>query len=267
MTSIESSSAVDVWQQSHLARTLDGHGDLDLVAPAGAGDAARADLAFIGHHAAKSRDVLEVDLFDLLFAEVAVAAARLADPTGLRRLLAPRLWFGARHACSLLVAPDGAVTYSLERYVIVRLAEVALGRLRAGAGEPGAGTLAALRGARAVPAATLAAAVAGADELDVVGHDRDGLTLLAVLRLPLAPAQPAFDGDLAALGEILRAALALCAEDVDVEVVGLVAPLSGGRVLDAIVDRNSETAHAGPAAGGAELAIAREMADGHDDVH
>ena len=96
---------------------------------------------------------------------------------------------------------------------------------------------------------------------------RNLLGAIPRLRAVLATdVQAAFDGDLAAFGEILRAALTLGAEDVDIEVVGLVAPVSGGRVLDAIVDCHAKAAHAGAAAGGAKLGIAREIADEHDDV-
>src|SRR4051812_47655802 len=64
----------DVRQQGDLARALDGRGDLVLMPAAGARDAARPDLAPVGHVLAEARDVLVVDLLDL----VAAVAARLA---------------------------------------------------------------------------------------------------------------------------------------------------------------------------------------------
>ena len=53
-------------------------------------------------------------------------------------------------------------------------------------------------------AAALAVAAA-AEELDAVGDDLDRLSLRPVLRLPLAPLEPAVDRDRAALGEVLGA--------------------------------------------------------------
>src|SRR5829696_1804953 len=66
----------DVRQQRDLARPLDRRGDLVLVPAAGARDAARADLAAVRHVLAQRRDVLVVDLIDL----VAAVAAGLAAP-------------------------------------------------------------------------------------------------------------------------------------------------------------------------------------------
>ena len=86
-----------VGRQGHLAGPLDGHGDLALVTPAGAGDAARLDLAAVAHEAAQGGDVLVVDLVDLLLAEGAVAASRGVDGTALlgRPWLGITLW----HSC------------------------------------------------------------------------------------------------------------------------------------------------------------------------
>src|SRR5207253_476830 len=64
-------------------RAPDGPGDLALVAAAGAGDPARPDLAAIRHELAQGRDVLVVDLLDL----VAAVLARLA-PAARRAALA-----------------------------------------------------------------------------------------------------------------------------------------------------------------------------------
>jgi hypothetical protein len=62
---------VDVGQQRQLAGALDGARDLHLVAPAGARDPARADLALLGDELAQRGDVLVVDLLDLVAAELA----------------------------------------------------------------------------------------------------------------------------------------------------------------------------------------------------
>src|SRR6202008_3286100 len=77
----------DVRQQCHLTRPLDRLGDLHLVPAARAGDAAAADLAFLGDVAPELVDVLVVDLRDLVLAEEAVAppdlALRAAGPSPL----------------------------------------------------------------------------------------------------------------------------------------------------------------------------------------
>src|SRR6185503_2910826 len=59
-----------VRQQSHLTRALHRDRDLALVAPARSADAARADLALLGHVPAELVEVLPVHLVDLLLAEV-----------------------------------------------------------------------------------------------------------------------------------------------------------------------------------------------------
>src|SRR5205807_1222628 len=90
--------------------------------------------------------------------------------------------------------------------------------------------------------------------------DVDSLALAAVLAGELAPAKPAVDRDRPALREVPRAVLALRAEHADVEVVGLILPLAGLRVLPPAVDRQAQRAHT--AAGGelSELRIPREVA-------
>src|SRR5665647_3779239 len=89
-------------------------------------------------------------------------------------------------------------------------------------------------------------------ELHVVCDDAYGRPLLAFLRLPGPPAQTALHGDLTTLGEVLGAVLALRAEDVDIEVVGPLAPLAGRGILGAFVHRQAEPAHAGAAGHGGE---------------
>src|SRR5205085_2537271 len=145
---------------------------------------------------------------------------------------------------------------SLERDVVVgaALAEVRLRGLRRG------------RRGNELVAAALAAAVAAAEELDVVGDDLDRLALGAVLRVPLPPVQAPVDRDRAALGEELGAGLALVAPDRDVEVVRLVAPLAGLVVLLAGVDRDPELADGVPARGVPELGIPGQVAHEDDAV-
>src|SRR5258707_1332780 len=59
---------VDVRQQRQLACTLHRASDLALVAPAGAGDPPRTDLALLGDELAQRGRVLLVGLLDLLLA-------------------------------------------------------------------------------------------------------------------------------------------------------------------------------------------------------
>src|SRR5205807_1757516 len=105
---------------------------------------------------------------------------------------------------------------------------------------------------------------AAAEELDTVGHDLDGFALHAVL-LPLAPIEPAVDRDRPSLGEVLRAALGLVAEDADAEIVRLVGPLAR-LVTPPSVDSDAETADRGAAAGVAQFRVLRQVADEHDAV-
>src|SRR5262249_36636553 len=111
-----------------------------------------------------------------------------------------------------------------------------------------------------------AALAATAEELHGVGDHLDGLALGAVLCLPLAPLEPAVDADGAALGEVLRAVLALRAPDGDVEVVRLLRPLAGGRVLAARVHGAPEAADGHAARRVPELRIACEVADEDDAI-
>src|SRR4029453_8496559 len=60
-----------VRQQGHRASTLDGVGELTLMAPTAARDAPRNDLAALGDEAAQTTDVLVVDEADLVCAELA----------------------------------------------------------------------------------------------------------------------------------------------------------------------------------------------------
>src|SRR6266545_4946013 len=60
-----------VRQQGHRAGTLDGVGELALMARAAARDPARDDLAALGDEAAQTTHVLVVDEVDLVCAELA----------------------------------------------------------------------------------------------------------------------------------------------------------------------------------------------------
>src|ERR1700760_4662865 len=70
---------VDVRQQRKLASALDRSRDLHLVAQARARDPPRADLALLGDELAQRRDVLVVDLLDLVAAVLARLAPGAAD--------------------------------------------------------------------------------------------------------------------------------------------------------------------------------------------
>jgi hypothetical protein len=60
------SALCHIWQQRQLTRTLDRPRYLTLMAAAGAGNPPRADLAALGNEPAQHREVLVVDLIDLL---------------------------------------------------------------------------------------------------------------------------------------------------------------------------------------------------------
>src|SRR3954469_3578820 len=106
-----------------------------------------------------------------------------------------------------------------------------------------------LRG-EAVATAARGGVVAAAEELHAVGDDAHALALVPLLALPLAPLEAAVDRDGAALGEVPGAVVALRAPDGDVEVVGLVDPLTG-LVLAARVAGDAELADRGAAREGA----------------
>src|SRR5262249_42570182 len=112
-----------------------------------------------------------------------------------------------------------------------------------------------------------AGAVAGAEELDRVGDDADRLPFPApVFRFPLPPIEAAFDRDRPALREVIGAVLALRAPDGDVEIVGLVLPLTGLAVLAAAVDGDPQLADRGPSSGAAQLGIAGQVPRDDDYV-
>src|SRR5207248_3126188 len=84
--------------------------------------------------------------------------------------------------------------------------------------------------------------IARAQELHRVGNDIGCLALAAVLRLPLAPLQAAVDRHRAPLREVAGGVLALGAPHGDVEIVRLVLPFAGARVLAARVACDAQAA-------------------------
>src|SRR4051794_16233941 len=120
-------------------------------------------------------------------------------------------------------------------------------------------------GLRRKTTTVLAAAVAGAQELDRVGNDIDRLALVALLVLPLAPVETPVDRDRPALRQVLGAVLTLRAPDRDVEVVRLLDPVARG-VLATRVGRDPQAADGRTALGRAQLGIAREVAREDDPV-
>src|SRR3954468_11817171 len=122
-----------------------------------------------------------------------------------------------------------------------------------------------LRRETAAVATVLAAAVAGAQELDRVGNDIDRLPLVALLVLPLAPVETPVDRDRPALRQVLGAVLTLSAPDRDVEVVRLLDPVARG-VLAPRVGRDPQAADGRTALRRAQLGIAREVAREDDPV-
>jgi MoxR-like ATPase len=67
-----------VREKGHNASALDGDRDVMLMLRASASDAARLDLAAVGHILAKELSVLVINELDVLLAKLAVLATRLA---------------------------------------------------------------------------------------------------------------------------------------------------------------------------------------------
>src|SRR5438309_2187250 len=88
MIFIACSSARAERQERHLSRVLDRRGHVALVLRAVAGDAARTDLAPVGHELLQQPHVLEVDIVDLVLAEDADLALLLLLPALVVLLLA-----------------------------------------------------------------------------------------------------------------------------------------------------------------------------------
>ena len=117
-----------------------------------------------------------------------------------------------------------------------------------------------------LPPPPVAAVATATEELHVVGDDLDRLALAgAVGGLPLAPFEAAVDRDRPALREVLGAALPLVAPDGDVEVVGLVGPLSR-LVLAARVHCYPQRAQRGTGRQVLHLGVARQVSDQDDAV-
>src|SRR5687767_4834705 len=170
-----------VRQQRHRACALDGVSQLALVSRAAARDAAGNDLAPLGDEAAQPAHVLVVDEIDLVRAELTDLPS--PEPATLD-------WLADRgNGCSPF----------LEGHVVVGAAAAGVGRL-VGVG----------RRRRGSPAGRT---LGTAHELDTLGHDLRDRALLPVLGLPVARLQPPLDEDLAALVEVLAAALGLLAPD------------------------------------------------------
>src|SRR5271170_3880634 len=107
---------VHIRQQRQLARALDGAGDLALMAPAGAGDPPRADLALLGDELLKRADVLVVDLLDLVATVLAWLAPAASGWALFTVYAANRLAATARFCHWLL---PFALPCLLERNVVV----------------------------------------------------------------------------------------------------------------------------------------------------
>src|SRR5436190_3892082 len=164
------------------------------MAPASAGDAPRADLALLGDELAQRRDVLVVDLLDLVaavLAGLAPPAARPALPvTAAKRLAAPACLGhqrpippGARPSC-VLTAAGKWISRSSKGYIVIargggrcRLEVPFVDRRLAARRSTVAG--------RAIRKVTPRGGVfARAQELHRVGDDIRCLPFAAVLRLP-----------------------------------------------------------------------------------
>src|SRR5258706_13007372 len=94
-----------IGNQRELARALDRRLQFALVHGAGAGDAARQDLAALGHERSQQLDVLVVDIVDLVRAELADLPAP-KHRAALALFLVPRLLVAAAAAAS--TAPAAA---------------------------------------------------------------------------------------------------------------------------------------------------------------
>src|SRR3954454_9022643 len=123
-----------------------------------------------------------------------------------------------------------------------------------------------LTAATTVAVATAAGTVAGAEELDAVGHDLDALPFVAALVLPLAPVEARFDRHRAPLRQVVDAVLAMRPPDGDVEVVGLVDPVTA-LVFAAAVDRDPKLAYGGSTAEMTQLRIPGQVPGDDHHVH
>ena len=203
-----------VRQQRNDPGTLNSCGQLSLVLRASAGDSSRQDLASLGHVLLQLLDILVIDRFRFICAELAhlfsshACASSFHYPILLSlewNVFVDRLE-GIRHLRSRLIR--------LRRLVIATLASVALVTLVATT------LVAAL--ISVVPAALAAAVIvittlalltiAPVDELDSVRYDVCSINGLAILILIASRLDSALDGDFSSLGQVLLTGLRLLSE-------------------------------------------------------
>src|SRR5438270_3712969 len=239
-----------VREQRDGARPLERGGQRPLVAGTGPGDAAGQDLAPVADEAAQPRDLLVVDVGDLLDAEradLAVLAPWAPRPRG--PVLARRSgWTVHAHLSICLLEGD------LVRVDVAR--DIVRGGNVVGRGRP---VVAARR--HAVAGGGGAAAV---EELNIVGDDLRRPALLAVLAFPRAGLDAALDEDERALARVLgddlgKIPLARVVGD-DVVVVGELLALALGPARPA-VGGDAEVGHSGPARRVAHLRVLGQTAD------
>src|SRR5487761_1006096 len=156
-----------VWKEGDRPCPLQRAGQRALVSGAGAGHAPRQDLAAVAHEAPQARDLLVVDVADLLDAEAAHLAVLALRATPRRR--GAFTWWTVYCHRSLL-----------KGNVVVR-------------GRGGA-----------VSAAGPAARAARLEELNVVGDDLGDASLLAILAFPRAGLDASFDVHQRPLAGVLR---------------------------------------------------------------
>src|SRR5688500_6568892 len=98
------------------------------------------------------------------------------------------------------------------------------------------------------------------EELHALGDHVQPRAARAVVGLPLVELEPAADGDLAALGEVVRAGTGLALEALHVDEHGAV-------VAAPAVDRQPQVGDVGAVVGGDELGAAGEASDQAHVVH
>ena len=240
---------------------------------AGASDATGLDLATIGHVFAKELGVLVVDEVDVLLAELAVLATRLAlfNLPLLSSHVFLYLSSGSPKAANVLERNVLVVHFRIGRILHDGLRGIGVG-LRRGIGRCRLlhGRLGLGLGLRLIPALrlvtalrliatlTLALLTTRREELDLVDNDLDLVALLAVT-LPLTLAELALNGDLSALAEEAAERFGTVSEYHAVDVVGIVFPLARLWITTAIVDRYAKGQDGRTSLRGAHLGIAREV--------
>src|SRR5487761_134950 len=170
-----------VWKEGDRPCPLQRAGQRALVSGAGAGHAPRQDLAAVAHEAPQARDLLVVDVVDLLDAEAA-HLAMLALRTSPRR----RGAFTWSVYCHRSLLKRDVVRVDIA-WRVVRSGNVVMG------GRGGA-----------VSDAGPAARAARLEELNVVGDDLGDASLLAILAFPRAGLDASFDVHQRPLAGVLR---------------------------------------------------------------